>query len=151
MAFIAWLVTLPALLGDENNYTYAFVAVVSIAVIGLYIAYVIPVYLRWRKGDDFEPGPWNLGRKYKWINPAAVVWVIICVIIFSLPTAPVAVPWDASFDWKYFNYAPLTVLVTIIAVGLWWLLSARRKFKGPIREVTVDEEIGAPPAFPEAP
>ena len=36
--------TLPALKGDENNYTYAFTAVVSITVIGLYIAYVIPVY-----------------------------------------------------------------------------------------------------------
>jgi hypothetical protein len=112
---------------------------------------VIPVYLRWRKGDDFEPGPWNLGRKYKWVNPAAVIWVIICVIIFSLPTAPVAVPWDASFDWKYFNYAPLTVLVTIVAVGVWWLASARRSFKGPIREVTVEEAIGPPPAYPEAP
>ena len=35
----------------------AFYAVVSIAVIGLYIAYVIPIYLRWRMGDAFEPGP----------------------------------------------------------------------------------------------
>jgi hypothetical protein len=34
----------------------------SIAVIGLYIAYVIPVYLRWRAGDSFEAGAWSLGR-----------------------------------------------------------------------------------------
>ena len=51
----ALIVTLPALKGDENDYTYAFFAVVSIAVIGLYIAYVIPVYLRWRKGDASSP------------------------------------------------------------------------------------------------
>ena len=69
MAFWAVVVTLPALEGDENNYTYAFFVVVSIAVIGLYIAYVIPVYLRWRKGDAFQPGPWTLGKKYKWVNP----------------------------------------------------------------------------------
>ena len=37
----------------------AFFAVVSIAVIGLYIAYVIPIYLRWRQGDEFEAGPWT--------------------------------------------------------------------------------------------
>ena len=37
----------------------AFLAVVSIAVIGLYIAYVIPIFLRWRMGDEFEPGPWT--------------------------------------------------------------------------------------------
>ena len=47
---------------------FAFFAVVSITVIGLYIAYVIPIFLRWRKGDDFEPGPWNNGSKYKWMN-----------------------------------------------------------------------------------
>ena len=69
MATFALIVTLPALIGDENNYTYAFYAVVSIAVIGLYIAYVIPTYLRWRKGDIFQTGPWTLGRHYKWVNP----------------------------------------------------------------------------------
>ena len=63
-------------------------------MIGLYIAYVIPVFLRWRMGDAFEPGPWTLGKKYKWINPAAVIWVAICVVIFSLPQAPAGVPWN---------------------------------------------------------
>jgi amino acid transporter len=139
MAMLALIVTLPALIGDENNYTYAFFAVVSIAVIGLYIAYVIPTYLRWRKGDDFEPGPWTLGKKYKWVNPLAVLWVIICVIVFSLPQAPVGVPWDETFDAKYANYAPVTVLVVIIAVGLWWLVSARHTFEGPIRQIATDD------------
>ena len=67
--------TLPALEGDDNGAPYAFFAVVSICVIGLYIAYVMPVFLRWRMGDAFEPGPWTLGKKYKWINPAAIIWV----------------------------------------------------------------------------
>ncbi len=135
MAAMALLVTLPALIGDENNFTYAFAAVVSITVIGLYIAYVIPVYLRWRKGDSFVPGPWTLGKKYKWVNPAAVIWVAICVIIFSLPQSPAGVPWDDAFDWKFVNYAPITVLVVIIGVGAWWLISAKNTFKGPIRQV----------------
>ncbi len=139
MAFLSFLVTIPALKGDENNYTYAFTAVVSITVIGLYIAYVIPVFLRWRKGDSWEPGPWTLGKKYKWINPAAVIWVIICVIIFSLPQAPVGVPWNDEFDLKYLNYAPVTVAVVILAVGLWWLISARHSFEGPVRQITTDE------------
>ena len=98
--------------------------VTSIAVIGLYIAYVIPTFLRWRMGDAFEPGPWTLGRKYRWINPIAIVWVIICVIVFSLPQGAAGAPWMDEFDWKYVNYAPFTVLAVIAAVGLWWLLSA---------------------------
>ncbi len=139
MALAALIITLPALKGDANNLTYAFAAVVSIAVIGLYIAYVIPVYLRWRQGDSFVPGPWTLGRKYKWVNPAAVIWVAICVVIFSLPQAPTGVPWRDEFDWKYVNYAPLTVIAVIAVVGLWWVISARNRFTGPIREISTDE------------
>jgi amino acid transporter len=139
VCFWALVVTLPALEGDENGFPYAFFAVVSITVIGLYIAYVIPVYLRWRKGDAFQPGPWTLGRHYRWMNPAAVVWVIICVIIFILPFTPAGVPWRDEFDWKYVNYAPLTVGFVLAAVGIWWLVSARHKFTGPVRTVEMDE------------
>jgi amino acid transporter len=142
MSVAALIITLPALVGDENNFTYAFAAVVSITVIGLYIAYVIPVFLRWRMGDSFEPGPWNLGRKYKWINPAAIVWVIICVIIFSLPQAPAGVPWHEEFDWKYVNYAPLTVLGVLAITGIWWLVDARKRFVGPVREVDAESPFG---------
>ena len=59
----------------------AFYALASVTVVGLYIAYVIPVYLRWRMGDAFVPGPWTLGNKYKWMCPVAVVEVIVVCII----------------------------------------------------------------------
>ena len=143
MATCAALITLPALIGDENNYTYAFFAVVSIAVIGLYIAYVIPTFLRWRMGDAFEPGPWTLGRHYRWVNPAAVVWVAFCVIVFSLPQGSTGAYWHADFDWKYVNYAPFAVVAVLIAVGSWWLISARNTFQGPIRQVDrIDPDTG---------
>ena len=138
--FWAMVITLPALVGDENNFTYAFAAVVSITVIGLYIAYVLPVYLRWRQGDAWQPGPWTLGRKYKWVNPAAFVWVAICVVIFSLPQVPAGVPWDDTFDLKYVNYAPITVGVVFAAVGIWWLVSARHKFTGPVRTIDMADD-----------
>ena len=47
----------------------AYAAVTSIAVIGLYIAYVLPTFLRLRQGDAFEPGPWHLGR---WSRPIGI-------------------------------------------------------------------------------
>jgi amino acid transporter len=142
MATCALIITLPALEGDENNFTYAFSAVVSITVIGLYIAYVLPVYLRWRKGDAFRPGPWTLGRKYKWVNPAACIWVAICVVIFILPQAPAGVPWRDEFDWKYVNYAPITVGGLFVIVGIWWLVRARHTFTGPVRNIEFDEAAG---------
>src|SRR5690242_3138608 len=55
----------------------AYAAVTSIAVIGLYIAYVAPTFLRLRRGDAFERGPWHLGRWSRPIGTVAVVWVVI--------------------------------------------------------------------------
>src|ERR1700722_14456369 len=84
----AAVITIPAYFPNKLGTPVAFLAVTSISVIGLYIAYTIPVYLRWRMKDKFQAGPWTLGAKYKWINPIAVSWVALCVIIFCLPFAP---------------------------------------------------------------
>ena len=51
------LLTLPALYQSPNGVPIAFYAVVSVAVIGLYLAFLIPIYLRLRMGDRFVPGP----------------------------------------------------------------------------------------------
>ena len=83
---LAGILTLPALSGNAAGVPVAFFAVVSIGVIGLYLAYVIPTYLRWRAGDRFKPSPyWNLGNKWRWLNPIAVAWVLITSIYFCLP------------------------------------------------------------------
>ena len=59
---LALIISLPALSGNAAGVPVAFFAVVSIGVIGLYLAYVTPVYLRWRKGDAFQQSAaWNLG------------------------------------------------------------------------------------------
>ena len=120
----------------------AFFAVVSIAVIGLYIAYVTPVYLRLRAGDNFEPGSWTLGAKYKWVNTIAVIWVIISVVIFSLPFTPAGVFWNDEFTWSAVNYSPLIVMAVIAAVGIWWLVSAKNTYKGPVATIGFDEGLG---------
>ena len=138
MALAALLITLPALEGD-GAFPYAFFAVVSITVIGLYIAYVIPIFLRWRMGDAFEPGPWTNGKKYKWMNLFSTIWVGIITVIFCLPFTPAAVPWDDAFDWKAVNYAPITVITVLLIVGIWWKVSAHKHFQGTVRQIDLDE------------
>src|SRR5438309_9547966 len=64
----------------------AYAAVTSIAVIGLYIAYVAPTFLRLRLGASFERGPWHLGRWSRPIGIVAVCWVGVITILFMLPT-----------------------------------------------------------------
>jgi amino acid transporter len=142
VAVFALIITIPAYKGNKAGLPVAFLAVTSISVIGLYIAYTIPIFLRWRMGDRFVPGPWTLGRKYKWVNLIAIVWVGLCVIIFCLPFTPAAVPFAKNFSWSAVNYAPLVTVGVMIAVTLWYLLSARRTFKGPIRTVDLGDVGG---------
>jgi amino acid transporter len=147
MAGCAAVLTVPALFGNSSGIPVAFFAVVSIAVIGLYIAYVIPIFLRWRKGDAFEAGPWTVGRHYRWMCPLAVVWVAIITIIFILPTVPAGWPGNDEFSWSSVNYAPLVTFGVIVAVGIWWLVSARRTFTGPRHTISeIDAELGDGPS-----
>jgi amino acid transporter len=154
MAVLSVLITLPALKGfGAGGAPIAFLAVVSIAVIGLYIAYVIPIYLRLRQGDNFVPGPWTLGPKYKWMCAFSVVWVTIITIWFSLPFSPTGVPWNDDFNWETVNYAPLMVFGLIALVGIWWLVSAKNTFTGPRQTITeIEKELAPPPVDrPRAP
>jgi len=148
---LALLVTVPALWSNSSGIPVAFFAVVSVCVIGLYIAYAIPIYLRWRIGDEFNAGPWNNGRKYKWMNLIATIWVGIITVIFCLPFTPAAVPFSDEFDWNAVNYAPLTVGGVFVAVGIWWLVSARHSFTGPVRNIEfAGEGLGVEAEEPRA-
>ncbi len=152
IAVLSWALMLPTLANGAIGYLVG----TSIAVIGLYIAYAVPIYLRWRAGDSFQPGAWTLGRHYKWINPLAFCWVILIVILFLMPSVPQGIPWHSDFNWNVVNYAPITVGGVLFLVGLWWIVSARKWFKGPVVQGSEEElariEAGfAAPGAPAAP
>jgi amino acid transporter len=110
----------------------AYAAVTSIAVIGLYIAYVLPTFLRLRQGDDFVPGPWNLGRWSRPVGIVAVAWVAFITVLFMLPQV-------SPVTRTSFNYTPIAVLVVLGFAGIWWVVSARKWFTGPKVQGTADE------------
>jgi hypothetical protein len=76
---------------------------------------------------------------------------VIAMVIFSLPFTPAAVPWSGEFDWTAVNYAPLTVLAVIVAVGIWWLAGANKTYTGPVRTIEFDEGLGIIEEAPAAP
>ncbi len=122
-AVIAALITLPALVAVDINgapVPVAFFAVVSIGVVGLYLAFAIPIYYRWRAGDSFKVGSWNLGRNYKWLAPLALIEIVVTSIIALFPTSNGGMPWDPSFAWKYVNYTPLLVGGVLILLWIFW-------------------------------
>src|SRR3712207_8986545 len=90
----------------------------------LFRSYVLPTFRRLRQGEDFERGPWHLGRWSRPIGIIAVAWVAFIPVLFMLPqVSPVTA--------ETFNYTPIAVLVVLGFAGIWWLVSARRWFTGP--------------------
>jgi amino acid transporter len=94
-------------------------AVVSIAVIALYISYGLPIcarlYSRFVIGKD-EIGPWNLGKFSTFNAVIAIIWILFISVIFVLP------PNQSAGKLMLFC---VTVLLVI------WFGVARKKFKGP--------------------
>ena len=146
-SIVAMLITLPALvevnIGTEEApiiVPTAFYAVVSVAVIGLYLSFAIPIYLRWKVGDAFQQGPWNLGTKWRWMAPVAVAEILVISIYFILPITPAGTPGNADFQMKFVNYAPILTGGALILLWIGWHLSAKKWFTGPM--MTVDLPAG---------
>lgn len=109
----------------------AFTAIVSVNVVGLFLAYGVPIFLRLRL-DTFQPGPWNLGRWGRPVAAIAVVWIVLSNVLFMLPQASPITP-------SSFNYAPIALAVVLVVATVWWFATARRRFQGPISYGRPDE------------
>ncbi|MEU6827790.1 amino acid permease [Nocardia beijingensis] len=140
ISFFAFLLLIPSMLVPAANAPTAYAAATSIATIGLYIAYGIPILLRQRHGSRFRTGPWRLGAWYRPVGLVALGWIALISFLFILPTDARGYPWHSEFTWNTVNYAPIALVGVVGAIGIWWLASARTWFTGPKR--TVD----APPA-----
>jgi amino acid transporter len=153
VSIAALMITIPAYWGSKGI-PWAYFAITAICTVGLYLAYIIPVFLRLRMGDRFEPGPWTLGRHYKWINTGAIAFVVVVVYALDIPTVSTGVPWNTGFAFKYINYSPLVLVVGLI-VGIWWQISAKNKYNGPVRTIDTDDLghvlVEPPPAVGPSP
>jgi amino acid transporter len=123
--YTIWLCAVAAFLAAV--YSGAYAVVTSISTIGLYISYVIPVFLHLR-GGKIERGPWHLGGYSKAINVIAVLWVIFLCVILSMADI---------------IRTGLSMLAVTIALALWYGLRERRRFKGPMWTVQSIEAAGS--------
>ncbi|MCE3216871.1 Mitochondrial branched-chain amino acid (BCAA) aminotransferase [Datura stramonium] len=125
-AFVAFCMALTSL-----GSLVAFQAMTSIATIGLYVAYAIPILLRLTLGrKTFTRGRFNLGRYGIIIGWISVLWVALISVLFSLPVSyPIT---DQTL-----NYTPVAVGGALILIVSTWNFSGRHWFKGPIK--TIDD------------
>ncbi|KAI9088599.1 hypothetical protein K1719_029713 [Acacia pycnantha] len=123
-AFISFCMALTSL-----GSTVAFNAMVSIATIGLYIAYALPIFFRVTLAQkSFIPGPFNLGRYGIIVGWVAVLWVATISVLFSLPVSyPITI--------ETLNYTPVAVGCLLVLVVSYWILWGRHWFKGPVTNI----------------
>jgi len=128
---LAFLLGVPSLY-QNAGYSVAFFAIVSIGTVGLYIAYIIPVFLRLRTGTStrtVEPRRWS--KPIGWV---AVLWVcFISIVFFSRRSTPGCRPEGRRRERRpqQLHWAGPTMLVIFLIVGIWWLVSAKKWFHGP--------------------
>ncbi|KAJ7203783.1 APC amino acid permease [Mycena pura] len=125
--FLSFCLGLPSL-----GSSVAFSAATSIATIGLYTSYGIPIMLRVVYRDRFVRGPFHLGSFSYPIALVSVAWIVFISIAFILPQLnPVTS--------QTFNYAIVAVgIVVAYSVGF-WLVSARTWFTGPVKQIAAEE------------
>ncbi|KAK0578077.1 hypothetical protein LWI29_004763 [Acer saccharum] len=106
-----------------------FTAITSICTIGWVGGYAVPIFARRVMAEkNFKAGPFYLGKASRPICLIAFLWICYTCCVFLLPTL-------YPISWDTFNYTPVALGVGLGLIMLWWLLDARKWFKGPVRNI----------------
>ncbi|KAI5254869.1 amino acid transporter [Aureobasidium subglaciale] len=102
-------------------------AMFSIGAIAAFVAFTTPIFIRvFFVGNRFRPGPWNLGKFSIPIGVIASAFVILMVPVLCLPSVVGSNLTEATMNWTCLVYGgPMTMIM------IWWVVSARKWFKGP--------------------
>jgi amino acid transporter len=148
-----WLgVVLSAIVGllsvyQKAGYSTAFFALTGICVIGLYISYAIPIYLR-LTNPDFEPGPWNLKGHEKLVGWTSIAWIAFITILFFAPLFwPFWPPFGTTdfgggvivYHQNNFNFTGPLIILSFLGIWAYWQFSGRKWFSGPKVQGTPEE------------
>ncbi|KXT10908.1 hypothetical protein AC579_3482 [Pseudocercospora musae] len=102
-------------------------AIFSIGACAAFVAFTTPIFIRvFFVGNRFRPGPWNLGRFSIPIGTIASGFVALMVPILCLPSTTGSNLTPDGMNWTAVVYGGPMILVMI-----WWVVSARKWFKGP--------------------
>jgi choline transport protein len=128
---LTWLCT--SLLSLINiGSTTAFNALLSLATIGFYFSYGIPILMfsirRFSRDRPIEFGPWNMGRLGLAVNILAMAFCTFLIIFLPFP---VILPVTA----QNMNYASVVFIGVILFSLVDWVIRGRKRYTGPIREV----------------
>lgn len=126
-------------------------AIFSLSIVALYVAYAIPIAARFVFKNDFQPGPFNLGRfvssfiislipwyAYQPTPPQSmpvaaisVLWMSFMGIVFLFPTLP-------QTDVADMNYTVVVMGGTLLLSLVWYYFpkyGGVHWFTGPVRNI----------------
>lgn len=140
-ATLSFILALPSLASSV-----AFTAATSVATIGLYISYGLPILagLVWHREFAAMKGPFDLGPVLsRVVAGSACAWIACITVVFCLPsTNPVTS--------QTLNYTPVAVGIIAVGAVASWVVWARRWFTGPAEEVAEAMRLGVDPTEPGA-
>ena len=133
------LITVTAgLLGLVNiGSSTAFNALTSLALIGHYTSYLLPITLlvlrRFGK-KEIPWGPWTLGKWGLPINLFSMAYSILLIVFMVFP------PYQPVRA-ENMNYASVIFGAAILGSTVLWFVYGRKTYWGPVREVIEDLHI----------
>ncbi|SEC17736.1 Amino acid transporter [Streptomyces sp. 3213] len=114
---VPFVLALPALFSPA-----AYGAITAINAVGMIPTYGIPVFLALRKGRNYQPGPWTLGRWRRPVGVIAVIYVVIITVVFCLPQS-------TPITGETFNYAGVTLLGALLLATITWMTRGKRDYQ----------------------
>lgn len=127
---ITTIITMLLLLIPIGSET-AFNAILSLAILALYVSYTLPcifIFLQRVSGEDVVTSKWSLGRWGVWVNGAASVYgLFICVWLCFPSKLPVTA---SNMNWA----GPIVGFVIIFCI-FDWFVRGRHQFAVPTVQV----------------
>ncbi|TFK51258.1 amino acid transporter [Heliocybe sulcata] len=126
----AWFVVVCAgICGLVGFSSAALSSLAGASTIGLYISYATPIFCRITSGrDKLKPGPFSLGVLAVPVGAIAVAWVAFITVVLMFPSSSVP-------NAENMNYAVVIIVGILGLAAVWWVVSARKWFKGPVPNV----------------
>ncbi|KAF9233865.1 amino acid/polyamine transporter I [Melanogaster broomeanus] len=99
------------------------------SVIGLYVSYATPIFLRITSGrNKLVPGSFTLGKWYMPVGIVAVSWVCFIVVLLFFPSFETVTAQEM-------NYSVVIIMGVFAFAAISWVVDAHKWFHGPIRNI----------------
>lgn len=129
---ITFVTVTAGLLGLVNiGSSTAFNALTSLALIGHYTSYLLPIsllVLRRLGKKEIPWGPWTLGRWGLPINLVSIAYSMLLIVFMVFP------PYQPVRA-ENMNYASVIFGAAILVSTVLWFVYGRKTYWGPVREV----------------